>query len=169
MRVWRRLAANQLPSILRQWLAAKNPQVLNVATAGEPQAAVNQLVERFFEARPTRLTVSQLLAAATGKNPVLIAGTHAEVDQTLAAAGLPPRPTQFKAKGHAQVWTVAGTTFPLAVISGRDAAAILALQRGLPHYGSQSWLVFEQGRAIDKGVWPARVPEIKVTRARGTK
>ena len=85
------------------------------------------------------------------------------------AAGLPPRPTQFKAKGHAQVWTVAGTTFPLAVISGRDAAAILALQRGLPHYGSQSWLVFEQGRAIDKGVWPARVPEIKVTRARGTK
>ena len=169
MRVWRRLAANQLPPILRQWLAAKNPQVLNVATAGEPQAAVNQLVERFFEARPTRLTVSQLLAAATGNNPVLIAGTHAEVDQTLAAAGLPPRPTQFKDKGHAQVWTVAGTTFPLAVISGRDAAAILALQRGLPHYGSQSWLVFEQGRAIDKGVWPARVPEIKVTRARGTK
>ncbi|MBU3696996.1 M1 family metallopeptidase [Dechloromonas sp.] len=168
MRVWRRLAANQLPPILRQWLAAKSPQVINVAAAGDTQAAVNQLAERFFEARPTRLTVSQLLAAATGISPVLIAGTHPEVDQTLAAAGLPPRPTQLKDKGHAQVWTVPGTTFPLAVISGRDAAAILALQRGLPHYGSQSWLVFEQGRAIDKGIWPARVPEIKVTRSKGT-
>lgn len=169
MRVWRRLPSDQLPPILRQWLAAKNPQLVNVASASDAQAAVNQLAERFFEARPTRLTLSQLLAAATGKNPVLIAGTHAEVDQTLAAAGLPVRPAQFKGKGHAQVWTVPGTTFPLAIISGRDAAVILALQRALPHYGGQSWLVFEAGRAIDKGTWPARIPEIKVTSSKGRK
>jgi hypothetical protein len=62
---------------------------------------------------------------------------------------------------------VPGKYAPLAIISGRDAAALNALQRGLPHYGGQSWLVFEQGRAIDKGVWPASVPEIAVVSSAG--
>ena len=58
-----------------------------------------------------------------------------------------------------------GKPFPLAVISAQDATALNALQRGLPHYGGQSWLVFEQGRVIDKGIWPASIPEIAVTEA----
>ena len=95
----------------------------------------------------------------------MLAGTHIEIDQALASAGLPARPASLAGKGSAQVWTVPGKNAPLAVISGRDAAALNALQRGLPHYGGQSWLVFEQGRAIDKGVWPARVPEMAVVSA----
>ena len=60
------------------------------------------------------------------------------------------------------MWTVPGKSFQLAIISGQDAAALNALQRGLPHYGGQSWLIFEQGRAIGKGIWPASIPEIAV-------
>ena len=43
----------------------------------------------------------------------------------------------------------------LAVVSARDAEALRSLQRPLPHYGAQSWLVFEDGRALERGTWPA--------------
>jgi hypothetical protein len=165
MRVWRRLEASQLPPILRQWMAASAPQLVNVARDSTAHDAVNQLAGRFFEVNPKQLFPSQLNAALNRNSPVLLAGTHAEVDQALASAGLPARPATLAGKGSAQVWTVLGKDGPLAIISGRDAAALNALQRGLPHYGGQSWLVFEQGRAIDKGVWPASVPEIAVVSA----
>ena len=96
---------------------------------------------------------------------MLIAGLHGEVDRALATAGLPPRPAEVAGRGSAQVWTLApagGRSAPVAVISGRDAASIGALERGLPHYGAQSWLVFEGGRAISRGTWPASLPAVPV-------
>ena len=135
---------------------------MNVARSSEANATVHQLAERFFEAKPTLLAVTQLSAALAGSNPVLLAGTHAEIDQTLRSAGLPARPANLSGQGSAQVWTVTGRSSQLAIISGQDATALNALQRGLPHYGGQSWLIFEQGRAINKGIGPASIPEIKV-------
>ncbi len=165
MRVWRRLDAGQLPPILRQWMAAGAPQLVNAARAPEANLAVSQLAARFFEVKPKLLAPAQLGTALSGKTPVLVAGTHAEIDQALAGAGLPARPASLAGQGSAQVWTVAGTPFQLAVVSAQDAAALNALQRGLPHYGGQSWLIFEQGKAINKGIWPASLPEISVTSA----
>lgn len=165
MRVWRRLDASQLPPILRQWMAASAPQLVNVARASDANLAVNQLSGRFFEVKPKLLTPTQLNSALNGNTPVLLAGTHAEIDQTLASAGLPARPASLIGKGSAQVWTVPDKPFQLAIISGQDAASLNALQRGLPHYGGQSWLIFEQGRVIDKGTWPAGIPEITVASA----
>jgi hypothetical protein len=162
MRVWRRLEASQLPPILRQWMAASSPQLINLARATEANVAVNALSERIFEVKPKLLAAEQLTAALNGKAPVLLAGTHAEIDQVLASAGLPARPASLTGKGSAQVWTVPGKPFRLAIISGQDAAALNALQRGLPHYGGQSWLIFEQGRAVGKGIWPAGIPEIAI-------
>ncbi|MBK7674598.1 MAG: hypothetical protein IPJ27_07405 [Candidatus Accumulibacter sp.] len=51
----------------------------------------------------------------------------------------------------------------LAVISANDAEALRALLRPLPHYGSQSWLVFDGGRAIERGIWPMIDPPVPVT------
>jgi len=42
------------------------------------------------------------------------------------------------------------------LVSVRDAQSLGALARPLPHYGQQSWLVFEGTRAIERGVWPAQ-------------
>jgi len=165
MRVWRRLDASQLPPILRQWMAASSPQLVNVARTSEANLAVTQLAGRFFETKPKPLTPAQLSTALNGKAPVLLAGTHAEIDQALASAGLPARPKRLAGQGSAQVWTVPGKPFSLAVISAQDATALNALQRGLPHYGGQSWLIFEQGRVVDKGIWPAGIPEIAVADA----
>jgi hypothetical protein len=47
-------------------------------------------------------------------------------------------------------------------VSARDAAALKALERGLPHYGKQSWLVFDGPRASAKGVWPPGTEEIRL-------
>ena len=162
MRVWRRLQASQLPPILRQWMAGRSPQVVDVARGPEASQAVRQLTGRLFENTPEPLAPARLSNALNGKNPVLLVGTHTEVDQALAGAGLPARPASLAGKGSAQVWTVPGQPYRLAVISGQDAPALSALQRVLPHYGGQSWLVFEQGRVIDKGIWPAGIPEITV-------
>ncbi|HEX9195833.1 MAG TPA: M1 family aminopeptidase [Azonexus sp.] len=164
LRVWRELDAANVPSILRRWIGAAAPRVFNVATAPDAVAAVDPLIQRFFE-RPARLVNEAGFAAALrGKDPVLLVGTPAEVERTLAASGLPARPEQLAGRGTAQVWTVqrpddgkAGLA-PLAVISVSDAAALRALQRGLPHYGSQSWLVFDNAQVSAKGTWPVSLP-----------
>jgi hypothetical protein len=46
----------------------------------------------------------------------------------------------------------------------RDASALEALARPLPHYGAQSFVAFERARAIERGVWPAPGPLVPVTR-----
>jgi hypothetical protein len=48
-------------------------------------------------------------------------------------------------------------------ISARDLDALRSLQRPLPHYGRQSWLVFEGARAVERGVWPGEPAAIPVT------
>jgi len=161
-RVWRRLPPGSLPPILRQWIGAAAPRLVNAGVDAGTRASVEALARRLLENAPTGAALASALA---GREPVVLAGTHAEVDRALAAAGLPPRPAEVTGRGSAQVWTLAPTDTrpaPLAVISAEGAAALDALQRGLPHYGAQSWLVFDGGRAVAKGSWPASLPVVPV-------
>ena len=148
-RVWRRVDPAVFPPILREVFVAPwasvvvpDPEILTEALA---------LAQRALDARPA--------AAATAlpvRGPVLILGLERSVDAWLAANGLPARP--FPARGSAQVWAGRDKNDrPYAVVSARDAAALTALQRGLPHYGRQSWLVFDGARAAEKGIWPPRL------------
>jgi hypothetical protein len=91
---------------------------------------------------------------------------RADVDAALAARGLPNEPEHLAGRGTAQVWTLSSgkTAAPLAVISVRDAEALRALARPLPHYGAQSFLAFDGARAIERGVWPVAAPLVPVTR-----
>jgi len=98
-----------------------------------------------------------------GKSPVLLIGLTASVDRVLARLGLPPRPAHLAGTGSAQVWTVRDQDGrPYAMVSARDVSSLQALQRGLPHYGKQSWLMFEAARVLDKGIWPARVERVEL-------
>jgi uncharacterized iron-regulated protein len=143
-RVYRLLERDELPPILRQWFTSPAP---TVAILSPPlRAAGEALATRLFE-RPARIAD----APADG---ALVIGLHADVDKALA------RPPAVAGKGTAQVWTVGG----LAVISVRDAAALDALARPLPHYGSQSWLVFDGARATERGVWPIAARAVPVVR-----
>lgn len=154
LRLWRALDPQQLPPILRRWILARTPRLALASTDPEIKRAAQALAKTFFE-NPTH--VLGLAEIAAQSDPVLLIGLNADVDAALGHLGLAPRPKALDGHGSAQVWTVqrAGAEPPVAVVSVRDAAALLALQRPLPHYGAQSYLVFDGARAVARGVWPA--------------
>ena len=153
LHVWRVLDHEQLPPILRQWIIAKAPRLVQASAAQEVRDAAASLAQRLFEIPPQTIAPDEM---NQGSEPLLLAGLNADVDAALARAALPPRPANMAGRGSAQVWTVIGEArAPVAVVSARDAESLRALLRPLPHYGSQSWLVFEGARAQERGVWPA--------------
>jgi hypothetical protein len=154
LRVYRLLDPEELPPILRQWMLAGSPEVMMVSQGLEQATA---LAHRFFES-------PFLEVERPGPAPLLIAGLHEEVDAALERLGLPPRPAEVAGKGSAQVWTVLASATPVAVVSAQDAASLAALERALPHYGSQSWLVFKGARAVARGIWPPAPRLVRVRR-----
>jgi hypothetical protein len=93
----------------------------------------------------------------------LLIGLEDEVDRALAQRGLPGRPESLQRKGTAQVWSLSDATgTPVLCVSARDAAALRSLIRPLPHYGRQSWLVFEGGKAVERGVWPGEAAAVRI-------
>ncbi|MBD5804705.1 Aminopeptidase N [Azoarcus sp. Aa7] len=153
LQVWRMLGQEQLPPILRQWIIARAPYLAQASAAPEVREAAVALAQRLFEVKPQPLALGDMSKAS---EPVLLAGLHADVDAALKQAHLPPRPERLAGRGSAQVWTVpVPDGAPVAVVSARDVESLRALLRPLPHYGAQSWLVFEDARLVERGVWPA--------------
>ena len=155
-RVFRRLAPGEAPPILRQ--AMLDPATVTVLAGA---AANGESLARRLTEHPLQLRSA---AAPPPSQPVLLIGLADEVDRYLARHGLPRRPVALTvpdAEPTAWVWTAerrGGS--PLAVIEARDEAALAALARPLPHYGRQSWLVFDGSAAIARGVWPSRPQRI---------
>jgi aminopeptidase N len=89
--------------------------------------------------------------------PLLVIGLQDQIDNWLASRSLPKRPDMLKAKGSAVVWTAAlpgGKS--IVVVAAHDAEALAALVRPLPHYGRESYIVFEGAKVTESGVWPSR-------------
>ena len=89
---------------------------------------------------------------------LLVAGLHADIDAWLAREGMAARPAMLAAgRGSAQVWTArTGDGRIVVLVSVRDAPSLAALARPLPHYGRESYLVFEGARMLARGTWPAQ-------------
>lgn len=152
-RVWRRVDPAVFPPILREVFVAPKANV--VVTDADLQPTALALAARVLDAQPGSAT-----GTLPSRGPVLIIGLEATLDAWLARHALPARP--FQMRGSAQVWAerdAAGRAY--AVIAARDAMSLKALERGLPHYGKQSWLVFEGARATEKGIWPPRKEDAK--------
>ncbi len=158
-RLWRRIAPGHLPSILREVFVAPAAALLAADEDEALRASARQLAARLLD-HPAQET-----DAPPAGRPLLLIGSHAAVDRQLTRLGLPPRPAEVAAKGTAQAWSGhAPDGHPYAVVSATDAATLDALQRGLPHYGKQSWLWFEGAKATGKGVWPALPERVEVGR-----
>ncbi len=149
LRVLRRLAPAEAPPILREAMLATGPALATPDADAALQAAAAQVAAAFFERPPT----AGQAAAAT-----LVAGLHADIDAWLAREHLAPRPRELAAtRGSAQVWAARTPEGRLLVlVSVRDAPALAALVRPLPHYGQQSYLVFDGARVIERGSWPSQ-------------
>jgi hypothetical protein len=119
------------------------------------------LAARLLDAPPRPMAVAG--PGLPGRDPLLLVGRTESVEALLARLGLPPPPPQVAGKGSARVWAArdeSGRAY--GVVAARDAAALEALHRPLPHYGRQSWLVFEAAKATDKGIFPPRAERLRV-------
>ncbi|SBT08295.1 putative aminopeptidase [Candidatus Accumulibacter aalborgensis] len=162
-RVWRRLDVAERPPILRRWVGAPKPRWVVVGGDAAFREAAQIVAGRFFERPATPLGLPDVKAALAADESVLLIGTPSEIDVALAVIGLPKQAEALGengGRGSARVWTIASG--PLLAVAAADAAALVALARPLPHYGGQSWLVFDGGRVIERGLWPAQAPVISV-------
>ena len=148
-RVLRRLLPGEAPPILRAMMVAPSPgvSILNAALSEAGSVLAAQLLQH----------------PAHSGAPNLVIGQHGDIDTWLAARGL-RRPDNLR-QGTAQAWMQPDAKSPLAIVSVQDAQALRALLRPLPHYGAQSFVVFEAGRAIERGVWPSRPQVVRVSPA----
>jgi hypothetical protein len=159
-RLFRRLAPDEAPPILREVMLSREAELVTLFPAASLVQAARSLARRLFERAPRERAAGE----QSGTAAALVIGLHQDVDRWLAGSGLPPRPSALAAeRGSAQVWTVrASDARTIAIVSVRDAQALDALQRPLPHYGQQSYLIFEGARSIERGVWPAQPQVLRI-------
>lgn len=154
LRLFRRLAPAEAPPILREVILSSDAEILPLSALEGVEQAARSLAVRLFERAPREIS--------SGDRPVtpalLVIGLHKDIDAWLAGMGLQMRPAALAAeRGSAQIWMLrAGAARTIALVSVRDAPSISALERPLPHYGRQSYLVFDGARNIERGVWPTR-------------
>jgi hypothetical protein len=159
LRLWRRLDRATVPAILRETFIAPRAQLHVAASGPEWASTAAALAERTLDAQPEPAPANALLARP--EEPALVAGDRAGIAQVLAQLGLGSVPEALPAGGTARAWaTRAANGKPFVFIVADTPAALAALQRALPHYGRQSWLVFQDARVIAQGAWPAVVPPL---------
>ena len=159
LRIFRRLGAGEAPPILREAMLAASPAVSVLAKGSALEAAARDITSALLQ----RSTANSAAAIA------VVIGLHAQVDDWLAGQKLPARPALLApTQGTAQVWTMrADNGRTVVLISGRDASSLAAISSALPHYGQQSYLVFEGSRVSERGTWPSQPQVWEVKRSAG--
>lgn len=157
-RLFRSLGPDEAPPVLREAILTGSPMLFSLSADPGMQTAAVGLAEKLFEGAGGGKSAP---AAAPATPVTLVVGLHADIDEWLASAGEPARPPSLDpTSGTAQVWTLRGRNGRTNVmVSVRNAPSLAALLRPLPHYGRQSWLVFEGARLVKRGVWPAKPQE----------
>ena len=152
-RILRLLDPAEMPPILRQVMVDPATVTVAASTAETVRAAAADLSRALLD-YPRALGDA---ATRRGDSPLLVIGLSADVAQFLARANLSARPQQVGTRGTAQVWTASQPNGKaMAVVSAESVDALRALLRPLPHYGRQSYLIFEGARAVERGVWPTQ-------------
>ena len=162
--VFRRLAPGEAPPILRDVMLSDAAQVVLPDDDGAARDAAAALAQRMMDVAPT---FAEAQPDAVPDAPLLIAGTEDAVSRYLSQSRLPAMPAELDGRGNARAWAtrdVVGRA--LVVVSAETAEDLTALQRPLPHYGRRGYVVFEDGKAIDKGGWP--LGQSPLTRSLGT-
>jgi aminopeptidase N len=155
LRLFRRLAPDEAPPILREVMVNPATALIAVSDGGAGEVG-RTLAGQLLDHAPKPHARGAPLPAG----PLLAIGLEGDVDAWLAENEFPARPAMVAGRGTAQVWTASRADGrALVVVSGRDASALAALTRPLPHYGRASWVAFDGAKAIDRGVWPSRPQE----------
>jgi hypothetical protein len=152
LRLFRRITAAEMPPLLRQVMT--DPATITVVTGRDAalHKAAAELAGKLLDNAPRITDGSDALSA----DPLLVIGTHDKTATFLQKHQLPAVPQQLAGKGSARVWAAKQKNGKIVVaISAANTEALQALIRPLPHYGKESYLVFEDSKVIERGVWPA--------------
>ena len=151
-RLFRRPQPGEVAPILRAVVFDTAASAVIAAKDADVHAAARAVALRLLEREPQLGNAEATLP----DGPVLLIGTDSDVQAVLARQALEGPPARIAGRGTARTWAVQrpgkGT---LVVISGRDAGALSDIAGPLPHYGGESFVVFDDRRAIDRGTWPA--------------
>ena len=151
-RVLRQLDPVEVPPILRHVILDPAAVTILATSDGAVHALAADLARRFLD-YGVKLGDPAALPRDTA---LLVIGLSADVNRFLERSKLPARPERVGTRGTAQVWTAYQPNGKaLAVVSAENADALRPLLRSLPHYGRQSYLVFEGAKAVARGIWPA--------------
>jgi aminopeptidase N len=169
LRLWRRLDPRTVPPIFRDVFISPRAEVLLANQGAAWTTPARALANRLLDAPPREVQESGLRAAA--EVPALVLGDPDSIARVAAGLNLGGVPDIFfergaaspqrSLKGSARAWTARapnGKTIAFVMADGPDALA--ALQRSLPHYGRQSWLVFQEGRMVEQGAWPVAAQKL---------
>lgn len=149
--LFRRLDPSETQPILRDITLAKD--VLSViAFAGEIEQKAAKLLIKAIMDQPPFFVPPYLSPAPT--DPFVVIGPPAEVEAYLGGLDVLGSPDEIAGRGSARVWTGKRGKGSYLVITANTAADVTALLRPLPHYRRSSWLVFDGGKVVDKGIWP---------------
>ncbi len=152
--LFRRLLPGETPTILRDVTLAEDALTFIAARSAADEQVARGLAERVMD---TRVRFGSADAAELAPNPLLIVGITPQVEAFLARFELDAVPESLAGRGTARVWAARREgAAPLLVVAADDVAALEALLRPLPHYGSKSYLVFEGPRALETGTWPVQ-------------
>lgn len=150
-RLFRRLLPGESPLSLRDVTLAQAPAVV-IAAEGEAAVTARKLAERLIDTAPRLVPVAE---AAAQQGPVLLIGTAEAVAAALTTLRPAGVPAGLPAGGSGRAWVADRPGGgPLLVVAADGAEALAALSRPLPHYGRDSWLVFDGGRMTQRGRWP---------------
>ena len=150
--LFRRLQPDETPPILRD--ITLNPASVVAIAGSEPgfDTSARALAERLLDLTPRFLQPGQARAPA---EPLLLIADSEQLPAQLERLQLRV-PANLPDVAHdAAAWTarLANNT-PVLVVTAANTDALRALLRPLPHYGGQSYVLFEAGRAQSRGLWP---------------
>jgi hypothetical protein len=157
-RLFRRLTPDEAPPILRQIMVNQAAVTVLLSEKGGAHVAGYELAKK-LQNRIPKIVLSKDAFTATS---VLVIGLQEQVDRWISSHKLPVRPVIMRSNGTAHAWTVKHDGVTLAIVSAKDTTSLKALVRPLPHYGRQSYVVFDGAKAIERGTWPARVQVVKL-------
>lgn len=157
-RLFRRLTPDEAPPILRQVMVDQATVTVLLPELDEVRAVAEVLARKLQNRTLKKVSANDPLTA----NSILVIGLQEQIDKWLSSHKLPVRPAIMKRNGTAYAWTIRNKNSVLAVVSAKDIASLKALARPLPHYGRQSYVVFDGAKAIIRGTWPASVQMMKL-------
>lgn len=152
--VFRLLQQNEAPPIMRDVTLNAAASTVIESPDAEFDRLARALAGKLMDVAPR---FDRLNPGGDAETPLLLITTTDALGGQLAKLKL-QLPAELSGQGgSAAAWTARldnGT--PVLIVSADDAAALKTLLRPLPHYGGQSYVIFDAGRASGRGIWPVK-------------